>query len=75
MAVSAEEDRPKDSATTTEASAEEKEYTMHPRDQIRRLRWWVIDDGPKGSTTTTEALTEKDYTKDFNNGNKCVGGG
>ena len=38
--ASAEYDRPAESATTTEASAEDEEYTTHPRDwrQWRRRR-------------------------------------
>ena len=67
--------QPKDSATTTEASEEDEEYTKRPRDWRRWLRQRGINDGPVGYTMTTEALSGEDDTKYFNKDNGGVGGG
>ena len=74
-ATSEKKDGAEDSSTTTEASAEDKEYTTCPRDwrQLRRRRG--IDDRPEVSTTTAKASAEEDEPKDFNNDNIGVGRG
>ena len=58
MVELAEEDGPKDSATTTEASAGDKEYTTIPRYWRKRQRRRGLDNWAEESTTTTEASAE-----------------
>ena len=67
--ASAEEDGPKDSATTTEVLADDEEYMTRPRDHIQQRRQLGLDDGPKVYRTTMEASAENDQHKDYNNYN------
>ena len=64
MEVLAEEDDPKDSRTTTEASTEDVEGTTHPRIWGQQLSLRRRDDGPELLATSTEALAEEDEPKD-----------
>ena len=75
MVVSAEEDGPGDSATTTEASAGYEKYMTCPRDWRQRQRQRGIGDGIKESTTTTEASEEEDENEEYNNNNGGISGG
>ena len=64
-----------DSATTTEASEEDEEYTTRPKDRRQRQRWRVIDDGPEESTTKADASVEEYENEDYNNDNEGINRG
>ena len=49
----------------TEASAEEEEYTTHPKDWRQRRRRWGLEKSTEEYTTATEASVEEDEHKDY----------
>ena len=75
MLDSAEEDRSKDSVTTTKELAKYEEYMTRPKGKRQPWRHKGLDDGPKVYTMTMEVSAEEYEYGDFINNNGGVGRG